>query len=97
MTVGYDQGEMMNIEGKTKVVALTGNYRIMGYIDLLPGSRVTDFLSESRDFIALTEAEVWDLGGRRLFASGFMSIHRNQIELIMPADVITQGLGIAGA
>lgn len=86
----------MDIEGKTRVVALTGNYRIMGYVDLLPGSRVTDFLSESKDFIAITDAEVWDLGGRRLFASGFLSINRNKIDLIMPVDMISQGLGVAG-
>ncbi len=87
----------MDIEGKTRVVALTGNYRIMGYVDLLPGARVTDFLSESKDFIAITDAEVWDLGGRRLFASGFLSINRNKIDLIMPVDMISQGLGVAGS
>ena len=32
-------------ENKTKVTLLTGSYRIRGYIDLLPGARVTDHSS----------------------------------------------------
>ena len=48
-------------EGKTKVTILTSTYRVKGYIDLLPGSRVTDFMAEARDFIAVTNAEVWEL------------------------------------
>jgi hypothetical protein len=87
---------MMSEEARTKIVLLTGHYRIVGYIGLLPGARVTDFLSESREFIAVTDAEVWDLSGRRLFSSGFMDINRNKIELIMPVGVVTHGLGTAG-
>ena len=76
---------------KTKVTILTGHYRITGEIDLLPGARVTDFLSESRDFIAVTDAAVWNLNNQRLMSSGFMNINRDLIELIVPDDVITQG------
>jgi hypothetical protein len=83
----------MNAETRTKVVVLTGHYRIMGSIDLVPGARVTDFLTESRDFFAVTDAEVWALDGRKMFASGFLNINRDKIELIMPEDAVTQGLG----
>lgn len=85
----------MNNEDRTKVMLLTGHYRVTGRIELLQGARVTDFLSESREFIALTGVEVRDLEGRLLFSGGFMSINRNKIELIMPADVVTHGLGTA--
>ena len=44
----------MNSEAKTKVVVLTANYRVTGTIDLLPGSRMTDFLLECREFMAIT-------------------------------------------
>jgi hypothetical protein len=77
---------------KTKVTILTGHYRITGEIDLLPGARVTDFLSESRDFIAVVNADVWDLNSRRIFSSSFMNINRERIELIMPEEAITQGM-----
>lgn len=83
----------MNSEAKTKIVVLMGHYRITGTIDLLPGARVTDFLMESREFIAITDAEVWDLNGRKLFASSFMNANRDLIELIMPEDTVIQGVG----
>jgi hypothetical protein len=85
----------MNSEAKTKVVVLTANYRVTGTIDLLPGARMTDFLMECREFVAITDAEVWDLNGRKLFASSFMNINRDRIDLIMPEDTMTQGLGRA--
>lgn len=85
----------MNDEDTTKVVLLTGNYRVTGSIELLPGARVTDFLDEAKDFIALTEVEVWDLNGRLLLSSGFMNINRDKIELIMPVAMVTHGLGTA--
>ena len=83
----------MNAETKTKVIVMTGNYRIVGSVDLLPGSRVTDFLAEARDFFAVTDAEVWALDGRKLFASSFLNVNRDLIELIMPEETVTQGLG----
>ena len=86
-------GNAMNAETKTKIVVLTGNHRITGSIDLLPGARVTDFLLECRNFMAITNAEVWDLNGRKLFSSSFMNVNRDRIELIMPEDTVTQGLG----
>jgi hypothetical protein len=83
----------MNSETKTKVVILMGNYRVIGSIDLLPGARVTDFLMECREFMAITDAEVWDLNSRKLFASSFMNVNRDRIELIMPEDTVTKGVG----
>jgi hypothetical protein len=85
----------MNAEAKTRVVVLTGSYRVTGTVDLIPGARMTDFLTECREFIAITDAEVWDLNGRKLFSSSFMNVNRDRIDLIMPEDTVTQGLGHA--
>jgi hypothetical protein len=73
-------------ETRTKVTIFTGAYRIKGYIDLLPGARVTDFMAEARDFIAVTEAEVWELqiGGRQLLAAPFIDVSRDHIQVIAP-------------
>ena len=54
---------------------------------------MTDFLMECREFIAMTSTEVWDLNGRKLFASSFMNVNRDCIELIVPEDAVTQGFG----
>ena len=61
-------------ENRTKVTIFTTSYRIKGYIDLIPGARVTDFMVEAKPFIAVTEAEVWELevGGRQLLSAPAM-------------------------
>ena len=83
----------MNSEAKTRIVVMMGNYRITGSIDLIPGARVTDYLMECKDFMAVTDAEVWDSNGRKMMTSSFMNINRNRIDLITPEDKVTQGVG----
>jgi len=71
-------------EGKAKVTILTRSYRIKGYIHLLPGARVTDYLVDSKDFLALTDVEVWDTGGRQVLTAPFVNISRDHIEIVTP-------------
>ena len=75
---------MSNPENKTKVTILTDAYRIKGYIDLLPGARVTDFMFESREFIAVIDAEVYEieLGGRQVLAAPFINVNRSHIQIV---------------
>ena len=74
------------MDEKTKVTILTSSYRIKGYVDLLPGARITDFMTEARDFIAVVNAEVWELqvGGRQVLAAAFINVSRGHIEIILP-------------
>jgi hypothetical protein len=74
------------MEEKTKVTIFTSSYRIKGYIDLLPGARITDFMAEARDFIVIVNAEVWELesGGRQVATGPFMNVSRDHIEIILP-------------
>jgi hypothetical protein len=69
---------------KTKVVILTRTYRIKGYIHMQPGARVTDFMIDSKDFMAVTHVEIWDLGGRLVMNSPFVNISRDHIEIVAP-------------
>ena len=73
-------------ETRTKVTIFTGSYRIKGYIDLLPGSRVTDFMTGAKEFIAVTDAEVFELeiGGRQLMSAQFINVSRDHIQIIAP-------------
>ncbi len=74
------------MEEKTKVTIFTATYRVKGYIDLLPGARITDFMAEAKDFIAVVNAEVWELqpGGRQVASAAFINVSRNHIEIILP-------------
>jgi len=71
---------------RTRVTIFTGSYRIKGYIDLIPGARVTDYMTEAKAFIAVTEAEVWELevGGRQLMHAPFLNVSREHIQVIAP-------------
>ena len=77
---------MATQETRTKVVILTGTYRIKGYIDLVPGARVTDYMVEAKDFIAVTDAEVWELEGRQVFVAPFINVSREHIEVVAPGS-----------
>ena len=73
-------------ETRTKITIFTGSYRIKGYIELIPGARMTDFMTESKPFIAVTDAEVWELevGGRQLMSAPFLNVSREHIQVIAP-------------
>jgi uncharacterized protein DUF6812 len=71
-------------ENKTKLTILTGTYRIKGHVELTPGARVTDFLVESKEFIAVTDAEVWEIAGRHVMSTPFLNVSRNHIEVVIP-------------
>ena len=74
------------MDEKTKVTILTATYRIKGHIDLLPGARVTDYMAEAKGFIALTDAEVWEVVGRQVFTAPFINVNRDHIEIIAPGS-----------
>ena len=69
---------------KTKVTILTGTYRVKGYIELTPGARVTDYLVEAKDFIAVTDAEVREIGDRKILSAPFLNVSRQHIQIVTP-------------
>jgi hypothetical protein len=84
-------------ENQTRVVILTTSYRIKGYIDVLPGARVTDYMVGAKGFIAVTEAEVWSVAGNGLvLAADFIDVARDQIQVITVQE-LTQASSAAAA
>ena len=78
---------MQTNEHRKKVVIFTGTYRIKGYIELQPGSRVTDYMLGAKDFIVVTDAEVWTIEGSDLLLSAqFIDVSRDQIEVVTTTD-----------
>jgi hypothetical protein len=75
---------MSTQENRSKVTILTDAYRIKGYIDLVPGARVTDFMHEAREFLAVMDAEVYEieLGGRQVLSAPFIDVNRGHIQIV---------------
>ena len=74
-------------EDKMRVIIFTRNYRITGVIELFQGARLTDYLVEAKSFIAVTNAEVLDNQNQKVLTSSFLNIHRDNIEIILPAEL----------
>ena len=71
-------------DSRTRVTILTCTYRIKGYVELLPGARLTDFMIEAKEFIAVIDAEVADLGGRLLLHEPFLNVSREHVQVVIP-------------
>lgn len=69
---------------KMRVTILTGTYRVKGFIELTTGARVTDYLVEAKDFIAVTDAEVWEIGDRKIMGAPFLNVSRQHIQIVIP-------------
>lgn len=71
-------------ENRTRITILTRSFRIKGYIHITPSARVTDYMVESKNFIAVTDAEVWEISGRQVLHAPFINVSRDHIEVVMP-------------
>ena len=82
--------EMANEKGcSTAVIVLTKRYKITGHIDLMPGSRLTDYIAAIDSFFAVTDAVVEDINtGKVIFRGSFMDVNRKNVEIILPVDAI---------
>ena len=74
----------MEGNNRARVVMLAGSFRIKGEIELVPGARVTDYMVESKPFIAVTNAEVWDMEGRRIMVVPFLNVSRDHVVIVAP-------------
>ncbi len=74
----------MGDSNQKQLTVYANGFRIKGNGNILPGARVTDYINDASDFLALTDAEVWASNGRFLLAAPFMNINRNSIELAVP-------------
>ncbi|HWR67229.1 MAG TPA: hypothetical protein VN364_14010 [Bellilinea sp.] len=70
-----------------KVILQTAFHRIHGYIHVRIGERLKDELDTAVNFLAVTDAVVFDLtGNTQLFKTNFMAVNRNQIVWVIPED-----------
>lgn len=77
----------MTMEETTIVTILTPHYKIKGSIGLLAGARLTDYMNQAKGFIAVTDAEVFEIpSGKKISGSNFINVQCHAIEIIMPAD-----------
>lgn len=81
---------MSEINETTEVVILTTTYSIQGRIALVPGARLTDYIKQAGDFIAVSDAVVSDLKGNELFQAPFLDVSKLHIEIISPKQLVAK-------
>ena len=75
----------------TAVVILTKKYRITGNIDLIQGSRLTDYVAATKSFFAVTDAVVEHVKtGEVILRAEFIDINKDKINIIFPAESIIE-------
>ena len=82
-----DKGKIFtNVIPKKPVSALiqTASYRIEGDLYVAPGERIKDELNSSHEFIALTDARIFDLAGKELYTTKFLSLNKTAIIWLIP-------------
>ena len=76
---------MADTEQMTEVVFYTKRHVVRGWLSLVPGARLTDFMREADEFIAVSEALVSDRDGSPLFRTDFLDLRRDCIDIALPA------------
>ncbi len=68
----------------------TARHTIIGQIHVRPDQRLKDALNEEHEeFLAVTDASVYDLQGEQLlFQSGFLIISHQHIEFLSPVEAV---------
>ena len=72
------------LKDKSRVVILTEGLRIEGDIGLLPGVRLTDYMTEAKIFLAVSNVTVTDHNGNQRLSGSLINVHRDKIDVIMP-------------
>lgn len=82
---------MTSANNSTAVVILTKKYRITGNIDLIQGSRLTDYVTATKPFFAVTNAVVEHVKtGEEILRASFIDINKDKINIIFPADALIE-------
>ena len=77
-------------EDVTSVVIFTKSFRVNGEVALAPQNRrLTDYMVEAKEFIAVIEAEVMDHTGRLVLRAPFLNVQRSHVEIIVPTEGVT--------
>lgn len=70
---------------RTKVTILSQRHKIEGFIDLIPGARLTDYMNSSNRFIAVTDTRVFDHENNQILEATFIDVLVDNIEIIFPS------------
>ena len=80
-------GIVLEGDDVTRVIIFTQSYRVTGQVALArQNRRLTDYMLEAKEFIAVIKAEVTDHAGRLVLSAPFLNVQRAHVEVIVPME-----------
>ncbi|MBI3732959.1 MAG: hypothetical protein HY259_05815 [Chloroflexi bacterium] len=74
-----------------RVIITTERHTILGSVFISPGNRLKDELNHEEQFLAVSDAQVFDItGATLLYRAHFMSVHKRHILWILPTDELLE-------
>lgn len=90
MTIHYDDKGKFFTDVITKIpvpsVIQTLTHRVHGSIHIRQDERLADALNRPAEFLAITNAEIYNARGDVLFKTNFIAIYREHVVWIVPDD-----------
>lgn len=97
MTIRFDEKGKFFTDFVSKealyVTVQTLTNRIHGCLHVRPGERLKDEINKAEEFIAITEATVFDTLGEVLMQGKFIAVNRDHIVWILPDGEYQEGDG----
>lgn len=94
MVTSYDEKGKIFTQVVTKrpvpVVIQTAQNMIRGTMHVRHDSRIKDELNEENQFLAVTEAVVYNLQEQEMYKTDFLVVNRNHIIWVIPEEEISQ-------
>lgn len=75
-------------QDKTTVRIYTDRFIVVGDIGMFSGTRMTDYIINAHEFIAVTHARVLSLEEKVLFRADFLNVQKSKIVIIVPESEI---------
>jgi hypothetical protein len=96
MTIRFDEKGKFYTQVISKdavwVLIQTQINRIRGQIYIQQGERIKDEINHAEQFIAVTDAAIYDNSGKQIYHCDFMTLNRHHIIWLMPDGHSEQGM-----
>lgn len=76
-------------QSKTKVRIYLDRFNIFGELAIFSDTRLTDYMVNAHEFVAVTNAIILSPDDKELFRAEFLNVHKDKIVMIVPEEMIT--------
>jgi hypothetical protein len=91
MTIHYDEKGKFFTDIISKksvpVIIQTNTHRIEGSVHVRRGDRLSDELDRETNFLAVTEAKIFDADNQPVYSAEFLAVAKTNVVWILPTNI----------